>query len=176
MRTALFQGMHTDMPLNTFGASQIERARRIWWTVYILDRELSSLMGLPMQLSDETITANLPTFNSSEQVAALSLYIKLCRLNAQVISSKCQRYNPELPMKVNIELAVYGPDGRLDKRFLTSTKQSLTRIADIAEKLSKSFQLVLDDPNENISRLGATLHLLHHQVMHSPSLRLGSLT
>lgn len=68
-------------------------------------------------------------------------------------------------MSTDCKLAIYGPDGRLDKRFLTSTKLSLTRIAAIAEKLSKSFTLVLDDPSESVSRLAATLHLRHHQVL-----------
>lgn len=79
--------MHIDMPVKTFGAARIERARHIWWTVYVLDRELSSLMGLPVQLPDENITAELPAFNTPEQSAAFGLYIKICRLNAEVVSS-----------------------------------------------------------------------------------------
>ncbi|KAJ9653867.1 hypothetical protein H2201_009087, partial [Coniosporium apollinis] len=147
MRTALFQGMHTDMPPGTFDTSQIERARHIWWTVYILDRELSSLMGLPVQIADENINASLPTLQSSEQATALRLHIKLCRIVAQVVST------------------VYGPDGRLDERFLTSTKSALTSIADIAEELSNSFRLTLDDPGEGVSRLAATLHLQYHHCI-----------
>lgn len=61
-------------------------------------------------------------------------------------------------------LAVYGPDGRLDKRFLTSTRSSLTSVASIAEELSKSIRLNLDDPKAGISRLAATLHLQYHHV------------
>jgi proline utilization trans-activator len=99
IRTALFQGMHTDLPPGTFGDSQIERARHIWWTAYILDRELSSLMGLPVQLADENIHAKFPSMQSSEQAKGLGLHIKLCRIVAQVVSSKfcCIRNHWEYP-------------------------------------------------------------------------------
>lgn len=59
---------------------------------------------------------------------------------------------------------MYGPDGSLDKRFLTSTKSALTSIANIAEELSNSFKLSLDDLGEGVSRLAATLHLQYHYV------------
>ncbi|KAK5087789.1 hypothetical protein LTR05_002004 [Lithohypha guttulata] len=147
MRTALFQGMHTDLPAELFATSQIERARHIWWTVYILDKELSSFMGLPVQIADENINASLPTYSSNERAAALRLHIKLCRIVAQVVNT------------------VYGPDGRLDKRFLTSTRSSLTSVASIAEELSKSIRLNLDDPKAGISRLAATLHLQYHHCI-----------
>ena len=88
MRTALFQGMHTDLPIETFGAATVERARRIWWTVYILDRELSSLMGLPVQITDEIISAELPSYQSTAQISATNIHIKLCRTIAQVLRSE----------------------------------------------------------------------------------------
>lgn len=80
--------MHTDLPPGTFEDSQIERARHVWWTAYILDRELSSLMGLPNQLADENIHTKFPSVQSSDQDKGLRVHIKLCRIVAQVVSSK----------------------------------------------------------------------------------------
>lgn len=80
--------MHTDLPPGAFEDSQIERARHIWWTAYILDRELSSLMGLPNQVADENIHAKFPSMPSIDQAKGLRLHIKLCRIVAQVVSSK----------------------------------------------------------------------------------------
>ena len=80
--------MHTELPSQVFRPTQIDRARHIWWTVYMLDRELSSLMGLPIQLADENISACLPSQPENEQDSALRLHIKLCRIMAKVVSSK----------------------------------------------------------------------------------------
>ena len=55
MRVALGQGMHTDMPVDQLGDRIVERSRRIWWTVYVLDREMTSLMGLPQSVHDDDI-------------------------------------------------------------------------------------------------------------------------
>ena len=148
MRTVFFQGMHTALPADVFGHATVERARNIWWTVYILDRELSSLMGVPIQLADESISAEFPASHASGSSTAPRLHIKLCRIVAQVVST------------------IYGPDGRLDRRFLPSTRSALTSIADIAEELSRSFQLPMhDDVGEGISRQAAFLHLLYHHCI-----------
>jgi proline utilization trans-activator len=80
--------MHTDMPVQVFDAARVERARKIWWTVYMLDRELSSLMGLPIQLADENITAKYPMCETSDQGKALRLHTKLCKIIASVVGSK----------------------------------------------------------------------------------------
>lgn len=164
MRTALFQGMHTDLPVETFGAQRVEQARRIWWTVYILDRELSSLMGLPVQITDEIINAKLPNYDSAVQVSATNIHIKLCRTIAQVLRSEYTTASHLIRCGTDAPVAVYGPDGRLDKRFLTNTKSSLTSMADIADELNNSFGLPSDDSIEGISRLSATLHLSYHHV------------
>ncbi|KAI7377669.1 hypothetical protein KC328_g14315 [Hortaea werneckii] len=65
MRLALEQGLHTS---STFeeqqrgNVSEGERYREAWWTVYMLDRHMSSLMGAPVALADDEITAQLPSF------------------------------------------------------------------------------------------------------------------
>jgi hypothetical protein len=85
MRVALGQGMHTDMPVDQLGDHIVERSRRIWWTVYVLDREMTSLMGLPQSVHDDDIHPALPHFGGSTQrVAALHMQIRLCRSIASV--------------------------------------------------------------------------------------------
>ncbi|KAL2414860.1 hypothetical protein ABEF95_006427 [Exophiala dermatitidis] len=147
LRMALFRGMHTELPTEVFGEAQIERARRIWWTIYILDRELSSLMGLPVQISEENIHAKLPSLQSATGLAALDIHIKLCRIIARVVNT------------------VYGPDGRLDQKFLTNTKSALTCLAAVADELNNTFKLPSNGSIEGISRQSATLHLVYHQCV-----------
>jgi hypothetical protein len=66
--------------------------------------------------------------------------------------------------------AVYGPDGRLNRRFLLKTKSALGSTIDLADEICKSFDLRLDEASvSGVSRLSAHLHLLYHQVRHWPS-------
>jgi proline utilization trans-activator len=88
MRISLIQGMHTDMPIENLGEPLVQRCRKIWWTVYILDRQMTSLMGLPQSIQDEDITCQLPHFNgSSQRTAALNMQIKLSRVYAEIARS-----------------------------------------------------------------------------------------
>ena len=89
MRTALAYGMYTDMPVVHLGESHVQRCRKIWWTVYILDRQMTSLMGLPQSIQDGDVDCQLPVYQGSPQrTASLGLHIKLARLIAEVNNSK----------------------------------------------------------------------------------------
>lgn len=65
-----------------------QKCRRVWWTVYILDRQMSSLMGVPMAISDDEITAPLPASpGDAQRSMALEIQIELCRILAQIHNS-----------------------------------------------------------------------------------------
>lgn len=90
MRTALAYGMHTDMPVQRLGEAQVERCRRIWWTVYILDRQMTSLMGLPQSVHDGNIHCQLPVFpESNQRTTTLDMHIKLARVIAEISNGMC---------------------------------------------------------------------------------------
>lgn len=90
MRTALAQGMHTDMPVENLGEPLVQRCRKIWWTIYILDRQMTSLMGLPQSIRDDDVTCKLPDFpGSAQRAAALNMQIKLSRIYAEIARSTC---------------------------------------------------------------------------------------
>ena len=92
MRIALFEGLHTHMPLLRLGSRYIERCRRAWWTVYILDRETTSLMGLPISIHDDDVDCPLPDFGgSAQQVAALDMQVRLGRILANINKSEKPR-------------------------------------------------------------------------------------
>lgn len=93
MRIALIEGMHTDMPVKDLGEPFVQRCRRIWWTVYILDRQMTSLMGLPQTLRDEDISCQLPEFaGSAQRAAALDMQIRLARIYADISRSKLSNF------------------------------------------------------------------------------------
>ncbi|KAK7442413.1 hypothetical protein Landi51_09714 [Colletotrichum acutatum] len=147
LRIALGEGMHTDMPVQQLGEAYVERCRRLWWTVHILDREITSLFGMPPSIHDDYVLCQLPTYSGSVQrTAALRMRIKL----SKVIGS--------------INRKVYGLDGRLNNKFMLGTKEVLASVAEIADELQQSFALPLEKDTSCISRTSAHLHLLHHQM------------
>lgn len=86
---AMNHGMHTDMPIMELGPELVQRCRKIWWTVYVLDRQMSSLMGLPQSTLDEGVYCQLPSYSGSVQrTTALSMQIKFARIIAEISSSK----------------------------------------------------------------------------------------
>ncbi|KAH7361192.1 Zn(II)2Cys6 transcription factor [Pyrenochaeta sp. MPI-SDFR-AT-0127] len=148
MRIALAQGMHTDMPVENLGDPLVQRCRKIWWTVYILDRQMTSLMGLPQSIRDDDISCQLPTFSGSAQrAAALSMQIKLARIYADIART------------------VYGAKGRLRKKFVVSIKTVLDGLVTLAEELRQGFPLHADERFGGISRMPAHLHLLYYQTI-----------
>lgn len=89
VRKALEQGMHTKMSFRDLSESVVQRCRQVWWTVYMLDRQMSSLMGLPQAIRDEDISAPLPSSSKSPQKKiALELHVKLSRLIADILNSE----------------------------------------------------------------------------------------
>lgn len=80
--------LHRDRPTQDWDSHQSERCRRVWWTVYILDRTFSSSMGVPIAIQDSDITAPLPMQTSSQKSAALFVHVKVSSLISEVINSK----------------------------------------------------------------------------------------
>ncbi|KPM41163.1 hypothetical protein AK830_g5425 [Neonectria ditissima] len=148
IRMALGQGMHTDMPREHLGDHLVERSRKAWWTAYVLDREMTSLMGLPQSVHDDDVHPQLPHFSgSSHRVAALNMQIQFSRTIAA------------------INRGVYGADGRLNKRFLLSTKEVLSNVAGLADELQQTFPMQMDQTINSVSRTSGYLHLLYHQCI-----------
>lgn len=89
--------MHTDTRTNQLNDAVVQRWRRIWWTVYVLDREMTSLMGLPQALSDEHARSALPTFDGDEfRTEAFLMRIKLSQIIVGIDRSKygpCNKRN-----------------------------------------------------------------------------------
>lgn len=93
MRMAMAEGMHTQMPTEYLGEHVVQRCCKIWWTVYILDREMTSLMGLPQSINDDHVNTQLPTYSGSVQrTAAIGMQIKISRIIADINSSKLSWY------------------------------------------------------------------------------------
>lgn len=124
-----------------------QRSRKIWWTILVLDRQMSALSGLPIAVRDDDISADLPNFpRAPQKEKALRLHITLSKLIAEIVNT------------------VYGVEGRLGKEYLVNTKVVLKKIADTTDQLNMYFHIPTSGPLTGMSRLSAHLHLLHHQV------------
>ncbi|KAL5362023.1 fungal-specific transcription factor domain-containing protein [Aspergillus floccosus] len=148
MRLAMAHGMHTCMPVTELGHDVVERCRKIWWTVYILDRYMTSVQGLPQSMDDRFIQTNLPSFEGSpDGFRSLGMHVRLCRSMADINST------------------VYAIDGRINRTFLLSTKAALANMAGQADELYKAFPLHLEGPDNGMSRTSAFLHLFYQQCV-----------
>jgi proline utilization trans-activator len=87
MRIALSLGMNRASPPGYLDYVEYRRRRRLWWTLYVIDRKLSTIMGVPFSIKDEDIDISLPEkddlgFSNS----ALQFHIKSATLEGMVMS------------------------------------------------------------------------------------------
>ncbi|KAH7009725.1 hypothetical protein EDB80DRAFT_412636 [Ilyonectria destructans] len=143
IRMAQIHGLHTDMQPNEVGEQLVHRGRCIWWTVYALDRRLSSIMGVPDSIRDEEITAKFPLIEDDTAMTALLIHFRISRLLGNVIST------------------VYSSHQEVKKAFVATTRTVLTGIGDLAEELIP----FSDRGFGEISRVSAHLNLAYHQCI-----------
>ena len=95
---ALVHGLHTDIRSRHHSESVAERCREVWWTVYVLDCHLSSLMGVPLAIAEHDIRAQLPSFAGYPQKSlALSIHVRLGKAITLIRGSK---YMTQLPFMI----------------------------------------------------------------------------
>ncbi|KAF2998050.1 hypothetical protein E8E14_005142 [Neopestalotiopsis sp. 37M] len=86
LRLSLSKGLHREMESVDMNNSETQRRHAIWWTVYILDRKLSSLMGAPTSVHDEDVTAPLPALTNALTAKGLGVHVRVSRLLAKVVN------------------------------------------------------------------------------------------
>lgn len=103
LRACLISGMHVDAQRDTLTRFELEHRRRLWWTVYMFERMLSSKAGLPLSFTDNTISTELPgDFDMSRPPPGCEHYIfpeaeyiincvKIVQINAQILNRLYQR-------------------------------------------------------------------------------------
>jgi hypothetical protein len=87
MRIALALGMNREPPSDHLDHTDFVRRRRAWWTVYIIDKKLSVMVGAPSSIKDDDIDISLPDLGDlGYSNSALRLHVKLASLEGSVIS------------------------------------------------------------------------------------------
>ena len=89
MRLAMSHGMHTSMPVSELGLHIVERCRKIWWTIDILNRQMTCVQGLPQSIDDNFVQTSLPSFAESPlRALTLDMHIKLSRSVSEINKSE----------------------------------------------------------------------------------------
>lgn len=81
LRLAIGLGLHRSQSgVSTMDPVQRETRRRVWWTLYLFDRLISSKLGYPLGIRDDDIDVEMPSMNglSSAQQNEFSDPIHLC--------------------------------------------------------------------------------------------------
>ncbi|KAG5770177.1 hypothetical protein H9Q72_002842, partial [Fusarium xylarioides] len=148
LRIALSQGLHRDIAGESADDPEVRRYRNAWWTLYILDRKFSSLMGAPSSVQDSDISVPVPGDQiTPRRSSSLEMHIKLSRLKTKVLNT------------------IYGIDGKLDVSFPKNTMTVLRELAALGAELNSAPDLKLDSQSP-LSRVSATLNLCYHQESH----------
>lgn len=103
LRASLILGMHVDADKDNVTRYELEHRRRLWWTVYMYERMLSSKAGLPLSLNDNSIATELPDdfdmFNPPPgcehyifpEAEYITNCVKITQINAKILSCLYQK-------------------------------------------------------------------------------------
>lgn len=86
---ALEHGMHTEMRSDSLDEGYVARCRRLWWTIHILERYISSHLGVPMAVTDDFISTPYHTFpDDAQKTAALQIQVRLSQVLSLIQHSR----------------------------------------------------------------------------------------
>ncbi|CCD23687.1 Put3p NDAI_0C00260 [Naumovozyma dairenensis CBS 421] len=155
LRTCLILGMHVDAQRDTLSRFELEHHRRLWWTVYMFERMLSSKAGLPLSFTDNTISTELPdNFDMNypppgcehyifPEAEYISNCVKIVQINAQILNQLYQR--------------------QPDSNILPTVQNIITKLLNWRNELSSNSQVDFNVPNLTISRLSTNLFTEYFQ-------------
>ncbi|PYI03707.1 Zn(II)2Cys6 transcription factor [Aspergillus sclerotiicarbonarius CBS 121057] len=127
LRMLQVHGYHTNVSGVTT-SKDLLRYQNVWWTVYILERQLSVLMGAPSGVKDSDINASLPHYPDSP-----------IRTPGGALAQ--------------IGLALYQGNGDLNSTFVKATQEVLQRVANVASELREHFPVPEQESWSGISRV-----------------------
>ncbi|KAK7229301.1 hypothetical protein V2G26_001471 [Clonostachys chloroleuca] len=148
LRIAQLEGLHTRLPESELGHETVERCRRLWWTLYIMDRHFSTSLGIPMSTTDSDISAliNSSTTGSQEDTI-LNLQVKLSHLTSVILRT------------------IYATDKTELGAFLEKTKSILHTLAGHAQEIEEIIHAKFHNSVAAMSQGTRHITLLYHQCV-----------
>ncbi|KAH8900601.1 hypothetical protein GQ53DRAFT_129539 [Thozetella sp. PMI_491] len=94
VRIALSLGLNREPPPGQLSQREYQRRRRLWWTLYMIDKKLSTTIGAPLSIRDEDIDTSMPEeYDLGFSNTALKYHVKLARLEGEVVSGTITLYH-----------------------------------------------------------------------------------
>ncbi|KAE8420921.1 Zn(II)2Cys6 transcription factor [Aspergillus pseudocaelatus] len=148
IRIAQLEGLHTELPEEELGAATVTRCRNLWWTLYIMDRHLSSSLGLPMTTQDSDITTLIdPPSTCSQRDVTLSLQVRLSHLLSSILTSIYKNEKTQLGT------------------FLESTRSILHTMAGHAQEIESIIHMQVQSSVDTMPKGTRHITLLYHQCV-----------
>ncbi|KUJ16071.1 uncharacterized protein LY89DRAFT_102668 [Mollisia scopiformis] len=145
MRTCIDLGLHRRTPAKRYPLLNVEMRKRIFWTCYCLDRQISIILGRPFAISDRDIDVELP-LEVDESVQDVSVF------EAALLAAKS---SPEdQAPAVSTSLSCFIHVCRL-RRIESEIQQTIYRVdnsSPTSEDVVESFIQKLEDWREHIPR------------------------
>ncbi|RFN49243.1 hypothetical protein FIE12Z_6464 [Fusarium flagelliforme] len=128
-------------------STNFEYQRRLWWTVYCIDRKCAAMLGSPSVMREDDISIPFPELNSGDESQnAFAIHAILSSHLGKILD------------------VIYGVHEQ-QKNFLVEVKSILSRLAETYVVLREHLPLDVQQPGQPLSRESATLHLLMHQCV-----------
>ncbi|KAL4799571.1 hypothetical protein BDV19DRAFT_400798 [Aspergillus venezuelensis] len=148
IRIAQMDGMHTQLPEDELGPEIVARCRNLWWTLYVLDRHISSSVGASMTPQDSDISALLdPPTAGSQSDATLGLSVRLSHLLSYILSTIYKGTKTQLGT------------------FLETTRSILHILAGHAREIETIIHLKFQNSVDTMPKGTRHITLLYHQCV-----------
>ncbi|CAI7653159.1 unnamed protein product [Penicillium viridicatum] len=155
LRMALGLGLHRSLPTDTkLCPVDREHRKRVWWTLYTLDRLCSSNLGYPLLISDAVVDVELPTseglipaeLEEFTDPGHLVANVKLARITGQILND------------------IYCLPQRTTETFVQRVHRILLSLRKWNDELPSTLQL----RQEHLPRHISSLHLHYNQSAKGP--------
>jgi len=155
LRLSIMLGLHRKIPGNSpLTPPEREHRIRVWWTVYILDRLMSSKVGLPTMIQDKDIDVQSPSKNGLSQHEMEDFYDPAYLVNQITLSR----------ITGNVLGNIYHTQPDRANTFVRGVQTTLTSLRNFHENLPPLLRLDHNNSPMYLNRSVASLHLHFNQV------------
>ncbi|THW66107.1 hypothetical protein D6D20_01541 [Aureobasidium pullulans] len=149
LRMAISLALHQEVPDPRLDEASKEQRRRIWWSVYSLDRILCVKSGNPLTIDDQDIAVKLPNRLSNEPeycpAVCLRHYTQLSRILGRIMKT------------------IYRKTPKSGSTLIASVSEIMTSLSTWHRDLPD--QLRFDPAKLNVSRESVSTFLHYHQCI-----------
>ncbi|CAG8232124.1 unnamed protein product [Penicillium salamii] len=172
LRLSIALGCNLPENEQTCLSSQGTHRLRLWWTVYMLDRRLSSSLGLAAGADERQLRVGLPRHAIGFQSpVALTINIRIARVTDNIMSCRLSDQHKRQFLffsKVVLLIvisALYGNAAVAQVELVCKVQAILQELYDIGQAFPRSLSLDFSQPLQTVTRTGASLYLMLFQAI-----------